>query len=78
MYSIFAMVYIIYLFYTVAPPKQIKQLIQCKKNSEQLEAEIQVLKNTIKTIITMSKNETLDLLATCPNFNNCSRNPTSF
>jgi hypothetical protein len=78
MYSLFAMLYMIYLFYYATPPKQIKKLIQCKKNSEQLEAEIQVLKNTIKTIITMSKNETLDLLATCPNFNNCSRNPTSF
>ena len=78
MYSLFAMLYMIYFFYYVTPPKQIKQLIQCKKNSEQLEAENQVLKNTIKTIITMSKNETLHLLAACPNLNNCSRNPTSF
>jgi hypothetical protein len=64
MHPFFAMLYLIYLFYYVDPQKQLKnkiqfeKLIQCEKNSEQLEAEIQVLKNTIKTIIIMSKNET--------------------
>jgi hypothetical protein len=64
MHPFFVMLYVIYLFYYVDPQKQLKKqiqsekLIQCEKNSEQLEAEIQDLKNKIKTIIIMSKNET--------------------
>jgi len=77
MYSLFAMMYILYLFNYVAPPKQIKQLIKCEKNNKELSDEILCLKKTIEVIINARKNETI-YLSTCPNLNNCSRDLTTF